>query len=590
MGDPRDLVELARSAAQGRADRTACLVVREGPDGATTTDRLTYRHLDIEARRIASWLQERGAAGARVLVLTGDPALHVPGFLGCLYAGAVAVPAPPPLGARKNAERFTGMVKDCAARFVLTDSATAPAVSQLLAHAGHGDVVCLAADRPGAGDPGAWREPDVPPDGLAFLQYTSGSVSEPKGVMITHRNVLANQRAICEALGTTADSVVGGWLPAHHDMGLTGQILHPLWLGATAVLMPAVSFAKRPVRWLEMIGRYGITVSGGPNFAYDLCLRRISDEQIAELDLSGWQVAVNGGEPVQAQTLDAFAERFRAAGFRADAFVPAYGLAESTLFVTGGSPGRRAPRRTVDTGALLGDRPAPPRGDTPTRTLVTSGRARGGDVAVVDPDSRCELPAGEVGEIWVRGPSVSPGYWNRPTETAEAFGARTRSGEGGFFRTGDRGFLDDGGLFVTGRLKEVMIVSGKNVYPQDVERCVQQVSVLFGSAAAFSVESGRDHVVIVQEVRTGRGYDTELPALAAAIQACVAEEFEVPADTVLLVRPGTVRRTTSGKLQRSAMRRLFLTGEIKPLHGVIAPAVRGLVGSAAGAGAAPRVP
>lgn len=594
MGDPRDFIELARSTAEERADRDAFLLVREAPDGGLEAEALTYRRLDSTARRVASWLQERGAAGARVLVLNSESGLHVTSFLGCLYAGATAVPAPPPLGARKNAERFVGMVKDASASFVLTDAATAPVVSQILACAGHSEVVCLAADRPGAGDPDAWRMPDTSPDDIAFLQYTSGSVSEPKGVMITHRNLLANQRAIREALGTTAESVVGGWLPSHHDMGLTGQILHPLWLGATGVLMPAVSFAKRPVRWLEMIGRYGVTVSGGPNFAYDLCLRRVSDEQIAGLDLSGWRTAVNGGEPVHAQTLDAFAERFAPAGFRPEALYPAYGMAEATLLVAGGVPGRSASRRTVDAGELPHDIPVPPRDpDAPARILVSSGRVRGADIAVVDPDSGRELPDGRVGEIWVRGASVSPGYWKRPPETAEMFHARTRTGgEGGFFRTGDRGFLDGGELYVTGRLKDVMIVSGKNVYPQDVERCVQQVSVLFGSAAAFSVESGRDHVVIVQEVRTGRGYDAELPALAAAIQSCVAEEFEVPAETVLLVRPGTVRRTTSGKLRRSAMRQLFLTGAIEPLHGVIAPAVRGLVGAGAGpgGGAAPRVP
>ncbi|WP_406379454.1 fatty acyl-AMP ligase [Streptomyces sp. NBC_01618] len=582
MDDPRHFIELTCATVEERANHDAYLFVHESADGGLDAGRMTYRELGLAARRIASWLQERGAAGQRVLVLNSDTGLHVTSFLGCLYAGAVAVPAPSPLGARKNAERFVGMVKDAAASFVLTDAATAPAVSQLLACAGHADVVCLAADRPGLAEPDAWRMPDLAPDDTAFLQYTSGSVSEPKGVMVSHRNLLANQRAIAGALATTADSVVGGWLPSHHDMGLTGQILHPLWLGATGVLMPAVTFAKHPVRWLEMIGRYDVTVGGGPNFAYDLCLRRIDDEQIATLDLSSWRTAVNGGEPVQAQTLDAFADRFAPAGLRPEAMYPAYGMAEATLMVAGGVPGQRAARHTVDAGELLHDRLLSPRGGRkPARTLISSGRVRGADVRIVDPDSAHVLPEGCIGEIWIRGEGVSRGYWKRPHETAEVFQARTATvGEGGFFRTGDRGFLDENGeLYVTGRRKDVMIVSGRNVYPQDVERCVQKVSVLFGSAAAFSVEAERDHVVIVQEVRTGRGYDAELPALAAAIQSCVAEEFEVSADTVLLVRPGTVRRTTSGKLQRSVMRNLFLTGGIQPLHGVIAPAVQGLVGA-----------
>jgi acyl-CoA synthetase (AMP-forming)/AMP-acid ligase II len=401
--------------------------------------------------------------------------------------------------------------------------------------------------------------------------------------MVTHRNMLANQEAIHQAMRTGPDSVVGGWLPFHHDMGLAGHLLHPLWLGSRGVLMSPVTFVKRPARWLSMIDTYGITTGGGPNLGYELCLRRVRDEQVDQLDLSRWETAVNGAEPVRAETMDAFAQRFAPAGFRRSAFYPCYGLAEATLLVTGGVPGEPARERTVDAGELEHHRMREVRTGATGRTLVSSGMPHGCEVRVVDPESHAQLPPGRVGEVWVRGDSVGHGYWNRPLENAHDFHATTSDGSSGFLRTGDLGVLDGGELFVTGRLKDVMIIAGRNLYPQDIERSVQRVSALFGSSAAFAVESDRDHVVVVQEVRTSRDFDAELAPLAAAVQKCVAKEFEVAAENVLLVRPGTVRRTTSGKLQRRAMRRMFLEGQIQPLHEVVAPEVRKLVDAAAGA-------
>ncbi|MFG3255680.1 fatty acyl-AMP ligase [Streptomyces sp. NPDC048172] len=613
MAGPRNFTELVVRRMAELSDRDAYQFVRVREDGDADGDRrgdrhgdrhgdvggeslsatpLTYGELGTRAMRLASWLQERGCHGQRVLILHGDGRQFISSFLGCLLAGAVAVPAPPLGGARQNVERVANIVRDASVSYLLTDAANASAVSQLLANIGHPEVTCLATDRTQVGTEAAWEEPGLFPDDVAYLQYTSGSVSEPKGVMVTHRNLLANQRALQQALRTDSAARVGGWLPFHHDMGLVGQLLHPLWLGTSGVLMPPVTFVKKPVRWLRMVDQYGITAGGGPNLGYELCVRRVRPEQTEGLDLSRWVTAVNGAEPVRAETMDAFAEKFAPAGFRREAFYPCYGLAEATLLVAGGVPGSRVRERVADARSLEHHRLREPRPDRPARTLVSCGLPRDCEVRVVDPESHARLPDGQVGEVWLRGESVAHGYWNRPLENPRAFRATTSDGAGGFLRTGDLGLLDGGELFLTGRLKDVLIVGGRNLYPQDIERSVQRVSALFGSSAAFSVESGGDHVVVVQEVRTGRDFDAELTSLAAAVQTCVAKEFEVAAENVLLVRPGTVRRTTSGKLQRTAMRRLFLDGQIQPLHEVVAPEVRKLVAvdggrSGGGAGGGP---
>ncbi|MCX4820508.1 fatty acyl-AMP ligase [Streptomyces sp. NBC_01142] len=582
MAAHRNFTELVLDRASERAEREAYFCVGTNPQGELESDVLGYGELGERAKRLASWLQDHGSHGHRVLILQSGVREFMTSFLGCLYAGAVAVPAPAPVGSRQNVERVANIVRDASVSYILTDAAMASTVSQLLANIGHPEVACLATDRAEAGDAGAWQEPGLFPDDVAFLQYTSGSVSEPKGVMVTHRNLLANQRAIQQAMRTTGDSRVGGWLPFHHDMGLVGHLLHPLWLGGAGVLMSPMTFAKRPLRWLEMIDQYGITTGGGPNLAYDLCLRRIKDDEIEQLDLSRWETAVNGAEPVRAETMDAFAERFAPAGFRKEAFYPCYGLAESTLLVSGKEPGEMAASRVVDAADLEHHRLRPAPQGRPARTLVSSGRPQNCEVVIVDPASCRKLPSGVVGEVWIRGESVARGYWNRPLENAHAFNGATEDGDEGYLRTGDLGVMDGDELYITGRMKDIMIVAGRNLYPQDIERSVQRVSALFGSSAAFAVESDRDHVVVVQEVRTGSGFEAELASLSAAVRMCVSKEFEVAAENVLLVRPGTVRRTTSGKLQRTAMRRLFLDGRIQPLHEVLHPEVRRLVTVGAG--------
>jgi acyl-CoA synthetase (AMP-forming)/AMP-acid ligase II len=580
MTDHRSFAEGFAAGLAARPDRTgerdALVVLRDGAAGA---ERLSYGELDRRVRVLAAWLQEQRAAGERILIAQSDPVQFALSLLACLCAGAIAVPAPVPGGPHSHDRRLLGIVRDAAVRIAITGSEHASALSHLLAMSGHEDVACLAADRMlslgSAPDPDAWRVPSLPPDTLALLQYTSGATGDPRGVMVTHGNLEANLAAIGRVLGGDPQQVVGGWLPLHHDMGLVGQLLYPLRLGATSVLMSPAAFARRPAAWLEMISAYGVGVSGGPNSAYELCVQRAADDQLHGVDLSGWRVAVNGAEPVRSETVQAFERRFARFGLRPGVVRTGYGLAEATLLVscsTGAGRPRVRPRpaqvqsaadwHSADSDATVGG-------------LVTGcGLVEGHELLIVDPDTREPLPDGRVGEIWLRGPSVARGYWRRPRETSETFAARTEDGRGGYLRTGDLGLVEDGELYVTGRLGDVMVVEGRNLHPQDVEHAVRGVSPLFGAGVVFPVRGARDHVVVVQEVRADPAAPADLAGLAREVRERVSAEFEARAEAVVLVRPGTVRRTTSGKLERAAVRRLLLDGRLESLHELIEPAVR----------------
>ncbi|MGV9452424.1 fatty acyl-AMP ligase [Streptomyces sp. NPDC003635] len=525
---------------------------------------LTYGELDRQARQLAAWVQSRGGANQRVLLPSCEGPLQIAALLGCFYAGATAVPCPSPLDGGRNVRRLTAIAKDADVALALADSAVAAELSRLFAGS---DLVCLAADRAALPDPEDWRPTVAADDDPALIQYTSGSVTQVKGVLLSQRNLLAGQEAITRALGTDEHSVIGGWLPPYHDMGLVGQLMHPLHLGARGVLMPAATFAIRPLSWLRMIDAYGVTVSGGPDYAYDMCVRAATDEEVERLDLSSWRVAVNGAEPVREATMAAFAERFAPAGFRPEAFYPAYGLAEATLLVTGGSPGQPPAERAVDPVALAAGRMTAPRNGSRSRTLVGVGRPYGVQIRIVDPETRQVLEPGRVGEIWIRGESVASGYWRRRAETEESFGAVTSAHDGSFLRSGDLGAVDDHGeLFVIGRLKEGVVVNGVDVAPEDIETSVQGLNPLFGVTAAVTTGPERDRLIVIQEVRENGLLDGELPSLAEAVQTYLDGEFGIPDAVILLVRPGVVRRTTSGKLQRSAMRGLLRSGGIRPLY------------------------
>jgi amino acid adenylation domain-containing protein len=560
------LVELLRARARSETGRTLYTFLSEdlSPERSTT-----YDGLDRRACAVGAWLQGAGAAGRRVLLLFPPGLDYVSAFFGCLYAGAVAVPAYPP-GRSRNVNRLRAIVRDASPAVVLTTQAVLSKMERRFEQ--EPDLKSLrwaAVESIDEGWAVQWKEPSLGGDTLAFLQYTSGSTADPKGVMVTHANLLHNERLIQRAFGQTAESVIVGWLPLFHDMGLIGNVLQPLYVGARCVLLSPMSFLQRPERWLEAISRHRATTSGGPNFAYDFCVRKVGPERREGLDLSSWEVAFNGAEPVRAETLERFADAFEPCGFRRRAFFPCYGLAEATLFVSGG-PRRAEPRvRAFERASLEQNRavPAAPEGEE-ARRLVGCGAAPRGRVRIVDPETLKACEAGGVGEVWVSGRSVAGGYWNRDEESEQTFRARTAdTGEGPYLRTGDLGFVADGQLFITGRLKDLVIIRGRNFYPDDIElaagRCDDALRP--GEGAAFSVEvAGEERLVVVHEVvRGARGEGLE--AVAENIRRALAEEYDLQLHAVALIKPGTLFRTSSGKVQRQATKKAFLEGGLEVL-------------------------
>ncbi|WP_236794814.1 fatty acyl-AMP ligase [Amycolatopsis sp. GM8] len=537
-------------------------------------DGRTFRVLDERAREIAEMVSRRTAPGDRALLLYPSGPEFLEAFLGCLYAGVLAVPAPV-AQYRHSLDRLTGILTDAGVELILTTAEDRAAVLAQIAEHVPADrpIDCAATDSAGIGDAAAWRQPEIAADSVAYLQYTSGSTSEPKGVMVTHANLLHNCAVIAEIWQLDAGATMAGWVPHFHDMGMVGMLLAPLYAGANCVHCAPLSFVKRPVRWLEMLSRFRATATAAPDFAYELCVRQVTAEQVSTLDLSSLRVVVDGAEPVRPATLDTFAEKFAPAGFRREIAAAGYGLAEATLVVASAAPEDGASVRHVQLDALSRNevRLAPANDGWP---LVGHGGARGCEIRIVDPATTAEVGEGRVGEIWVGGPSVAGGYWNQPEVSEETFRAHTSSGAGPFLRTGDLGFLLEGELFVTGRHKDLIVMQGRNIYPQDVEQAVRQVdsAVLSRQGAAFSVRSDREHLVLVQEIRARQVGAGGLADLAERIQQAVVRRFDVSFPSILLVdRP--VPRTTSGKVQRRATRERFLAGELSTVHAVLHPAV-----------------
>jgi amino acid adenylation domain-containing protein len=538
-------------------------------EGEREGQRLTYGDLDRRARAGALRLLERAAPGDRALLVFPPGLAFIEAFFACLYAGIIAVPAYPPTS-RRTLPRLRAIARDAQPRLVLGTAETLETLGRSGGEAPElARLEAVALDNTDTARAGTWQSPPIDGASIAFLQYTSGSTADPKGVQVSHRNLLHNQELIRRAFEVTARSVVVGWLPLFHDMGLIGNVLQPLYAGARCVLLSPLSFLKRPRRWLEAVTRYRGTLSGGPNFAYELVLRRVPAEDREGLDLSSWRVAFNGAEPVRAATLDRFAEGFAPQGFHRQAFLPCYGLAEATLFVTGGPAAAPPVTATVDGRALEGDRvvvagPLHPA----ARRLVASGR-RWEDQAVViaDPESARPLPPGRVGEVWVAGPSVAEGYYRRPEQTARDFAARLADGRGPYLRTGDLGFLDGGQLFVTGRLKDLVILRGRNLYPQDLERSVEESHPALhpGGGAAFAVEAdGEERLVVVQEVdrRAQEAVAADPGPVLAAVQRAVAEEHEAQVFEAVLIAAGSLPKTSSGKVRRQACRSDYLAGRL----------------------------
>ncbi|WJM95380.1 non-ribosomal peptide synthase/polyketide synthase [Pseudomonas defluvii] len=550
-------VERLQYLAERQPTRTA---LRWLVDGDETSQTCSFAQLDVRARTVGAALQGSAGAGERAVLLFPSGLDYVGAFFGCLYAGCVAVPAYPPESLKpQHLERLLAIIGDAEPRFILTDSALLPGLQALQrdlpALAG---IELMAVDVLASALASLWQPPCIDPDGLAFLQYTSGSTSTPKGVMVGHDNLIANAWAIRSGFGIHDRDVIVSWLPLYHDMGLIGSLLQGIYSGIEVVLMSPRHFLERPLRWLQAVSRFGGSVSGGPDFAFRLCVERVRDSALAGLDLSGWRLAFSGSEPVRHDTLQAFCEKFEPYGFDPQALFPCYGLAEATLFVSAGQRGQglRAEHFVRDQLAQ-GQAVAAEQGDC---LVGCGGPVAEHEVRIAAPGSLRALADGQVGEVCFAGPSVTHGYWRNPEATSAAF---VSDGQQTFLRTGDLGFVHDGTLFISGRSKDLIIIRGHNLYPQDIEKNLEdQVDLLRkGRVAAFAVQvDGREGIGIAAEVSRAVQKRVTPSALFSAIRECVALAHQEPASVILLLQPGTLPKTTSGKVQRSTCRHLWLAG------------------------------
>ena len=563
MIKPNTLVELLSYRAENQADKPAYIFLK---NGETEEASLTYAQLDKQVRAIAAKLQSLSNAGERALLFYPSGLDYIGAFFGCLYAGIVAIPTYPPRRNRPDT-RIQAIVTDAQATIVLTTTKIISDIEPLLANIPElKNLHWIATDNLTDELAENWQAPDIQPDTLAFLQYTSGSTGSPKGVMVSHDNLLHNLKDLDLGWNHTPDSIIVTWLPIFHDMGLIYGILEPLYKGFLCYLMAPTAFLQQPFRWLQAISRYGATHSAAPNFAYELSVERLTPEQRATLDLKSWSMALNGAEPLRPESLKRFTETFESCGFHPTTFCPGYGLAEATLKVSAVRQMDKPNLLTVQSKALTQHKISiiKTKNTHLSQTLIGCGFSEiDTRILIVNSDTLIPCSFDEVGEIWVSGTSIAQGYWNRPVETKQTFQAFTTSGEGPFLRTGDLGFLKDGELFVTGRLKDLIIIRGINHYPQDIELTAEKSNAILraGCSAAFSVEvNGEERLVVAAEVE--RHFSTsksqKVDEAISIIRQAVSEQHDIPVYAVLLLRVGTIPKTSSGKIQRRTCKKMFL--------------------------------
>ena len=568
-----NIVEILQRRAIFQGEDTVYIFLT---DGENKEIRLTYQELDLRAKAIAIQLKQLVNPGSRALLVYPYSAglEFIAAFFGCLYGGVIAVPCHPPKNRLTTMEVRT-RIESAGAEVVLTDASSFSGLKKQLSQWGKADLPCLDTDKIKLSGEG-WTAPEIAADTLAFLQYTSGSTGEPKGVMITHGCLMQNQEVLRQAFGHTQDLVGVGWLPLFHDMGLIGNVIQPIYMGGYCVMMSPVSFVQKPIRWLQAISKYQATTSGAPNFAYDLLCDRLTEEQVRQLDLSSWEVAFCGAEPVQMTTIETFSRKFAICGFKSTAFYPCYGMAEATLMITGGDKAKAPTVKHLDKIALEQNRVVlTKQSQAVTKTFISAGHPwLDGKIAIVDPDNLSLCTADQIGEIWYSGSSVGQGYWQLPAKTQQTFQASindqssmtlkapTTVAKMSYLRTGDFGFVSDGELYITGRLNDVLVFWGLNHYPQHIEQTVAQShpGLKPNCGAAFSVDvAGKPRLVIAQEIERTQRKSLVMDEIVEGIRYAVFQQHFIDIYGIVLLLPGRIPKTSSGKVQRSKCKKMFLT-------------------------------
>lgn len=534
---------------------------------------LTYAELEEKAKEIAVKLQNITNPGDSALLLYPPGLEYIVAFFGCLFAGIVAVPAYPPRPNRSS-ERIQKIIANAGVKIALTTISAKANIDRCCKYIPElGNLELIFSDSGSQENFSRWKKPELNGDSLAFLQYTSGSTGTPKAVTISHNNIISNSEAICTKFQHNKKTIFVGWLPLFHDMGLIGNLLQPMYLGIPSIMMSPVSFLQKPIRWLQAISFYRATTSGGPNFAYDLCIEKITPEQKASLDLSSWEIAFNGAEPVKASTIERFSNHFANVGFRKKTFYPCYGMAESTLIITGGNKEDLPVIKKFQSSKIAKNKAVIAKDDSnDTTTLVGCGQSVAGQsIAIVNPDNLTALSDNEIGEIWVTSNSVSKGYWQQEDKTNSVFNAYLAdTNEGPFLRTGDLGFLGENKeLFITGRIKDLIIICGRNYYPQDIEFTVQSshFSLQHSCGAVFTVEIEKhDKLIVVQEIKRTYLKRLNVKEVIKNILRDVALQHGLDVYDVVLIKPVSLPKTSSGKIKRHLCRTYYLKNHFEKIN------------------------